>query len=555
MGCFVPDGGRAGRIGKGGISTLLNPCIPDIRWYSWIIRIYLDIRALKTPLALFPLSICLALAVWQMRYDWTYDETYYYGWIVLPLALYLFSLRWRDRPLPAAPASPRLLVLGWVLISLLIPLCWVIREAKPAWRPLGVAFGVISVSAALLTASAAGGRPWRRHFAGPIFFFLIAIPWPSILEKSCTSFLMPANAAVTLEVLHWVQIPAIRSGHLITLPGGTLGVEEACSGIRSLQSTFMMALFLGELNSLRGSARLLLFLAGAVFALCTNILRTIGLSIAAATQGLQAADLWHDRAGLLALAANVLWLYGLAAYLTRQNPRPQPQAPASMPSERHRPASGIWQPAGFPPFILLIFSIAAMFPLTAWWYGRNEGPPPPGWHLAAPTAQPGYRSLPMDDRTALQLLKPGGWTARWQTPSGQALHGFFLEWNPGQIAPDIMTTHLPGNCLSNLGMKLVKEYPPLQITLAGEPATARLLRFNDHDRPLFVLYLLRENNPSGSIASPAQGSRLAPVIEGRRNAGQRLVEIGLWDEPSEPAARALFTALLQTNLRSGSWQN
>ena len=51
-------------------------------------------------LSLLPLAGCFAAAGWTMRYDWTYDESYHYGWVVLPLALYLFSLRWRDRPVP-----------------------------------------------------------------------------------------------------------------------------------------------------------------------------------------------------------------------------------------------------------------------------------------------------------------------------------------------------------------------------------------------------------------------------------------------------------------------
>jgi hypothetical protein len=45
--------------------------------------------------------------------------------------------------------------------------------------------------------------------------------------------------------------------------------------------------------------------------------------------------------------------------------------------------------------------------------------------------------------------------------------------------------------------------------------------------------------------------RLRAVLQGRRNPGQRLIETGLWDEPSEAAARAIFATYLETWLKPG----
>ena len=45
--------------------------------------------------------------------------------------------------------------------------------------------------------------------------------------------------------------------------------------------------------------------------------------------------------------------------------------------------------------------------------------------------------------------------------------------------------------------------------------------------------------------------RLRAVLQGRRNPCQRLIETGLWDEPSEAAARAIFATYLQTWLNPG----
>ena len=504
-------------------------------------------------LSLLPLPAAFGVAVWQMRYDWTYDETYHYGWTVLPLALYLFSLRWRDRPAPTDPVPEPFLRAGWMLLAGAYPIAWLAREANPEWRLLGVIFAVLAVLTALLYLLAAGGRRWARHFTGPVLFFLTAIPWPSILEKAAAALLMPANAAIALEVLHWLQIPAIRSGHLITLPGGTLGVEEACSGIRSLQSTLMMACFLGELYHLRGSTRAILLICGMAFALFTNALRTIGLSTLAARSGLAATHAWHDPAGLLALGANVLCLFLLTAWFVRQK--------NAVPVLTVSPAQAPPHPSTFPlsrsPLILAT-GLILMFPLTGWWYGRRESLPTPLWHLDPPRTAPAFREASINDRTTIMLRYSQGWSARWTTATGQPLHGFYFEWAPGRVPPENLNVHQPGNCLGSIGITFVTEYAAIPVTVAGQSLTARHLRFDDAGRPLHLLYLFSEDTAPDPAAPSSNAPfdfsyqhRLLSVLQGRRNPGQRLLETGLWDEPSEAAARAAFTAFLGAWLQPG----
>jgi exosortase len=496
----------------------------------------------------FPLIAAFCAAIWTMRYDWTYDETYHYGWTVLPLALYLFSLRWRDRPAPGLPLPAPWLTTGWVMLAACYPAAWILREANPEWRLLAVGLAGLAVLTALQYLAAAGGQRWVRHFAGPVLFFLTSIPWPSVIEKAATAVLMPANAAIALEVLHWINVPAIRSGHIITIAGGTLGVEEACSGIRSLQSTLMMAFFLGELHQLRPSRRLLLFACGIVFALFTNTLRTIFLSAAAARAGLSAAHTWHDTVGFLALGANVLCLFFLTARFTRRA-----AAPAA-PADRSAP---IFQIRGW-PVGLLALALIAMFPLTAWWYSRHETLAAPLWHLEPPLTAPGYRSAPINDRTQSLLRYSRGWSARWNTAPGQPLHGFYFQWSPGRVPPENLNVHQPGNCLGTIGIKFVAEYAPIPITVEGQLHTARHLRFDDAGRPLHLLYLFSEDTRPAATSSPETSpfdfsyrQRLTAALQGRRNPGQRLLETGLWDEPSEANARIAFTAILQQWLKPG----
>ena len=246
-------------------------------------------RPLRFWLALSPVLICFALAIWQMRYDWTYDETYNYGWVVPALMAYLFSVRWRDRPAPRPLPLQQRNRWGWLAIAITLPVTWLVREANPEWRLVGLVLAMLAIGSACLWIQEFGGKVWLRHFFGAIAFFGVSVPWPSELEKITAHFLMPVNAAAALEALHLMGVAAVRAGNLIQLPGGgILGVEEACSGIRSLQATLMMALFLGELHHLRWIHRCGLLLAGIATALLTNALRTIWLSSLGAQSGLSA---------------------------------------------------------------------------------------------------------------------------------------------------------------------------------------------------------------------------------------------------------------------------
>jgi len=89
--------------------------------------------------------------------------------------------------------------------------------------------------------------PWVRHFAFPVGFILVAVVWPWRIEKGLTQDLMQVVASLTVELLGWLDIPALQRGNLIELGTGTVGIDEACSGIRSFQATLMISLFLGEL--------------------------------------------------------------------------------------------------------------------------------------------------------------------------------------------------------------------------------------------------------------------------------------------------------------------
>jgi hypothetical protein len=108
---------------------------------------------------------------------------------------------------------------------------------------------VVAVVISLCALHLAGGAPWSRHFAFPVLFFLVATPWPVQLEQLVVQSLMRADTAITIQILNLIGTLAVQHGNVIELSAGPVGIDDACTGVRSLRqpswSRFSSANFTG----------------------------------------------------------------------------------------------------------------------------------------------------------------------------------------------------------------------------------------------------------------------------------------------------------------------
>src|SRR5205807_76398 len=114
------------------------------------------------------------------------------------------------------------------------------------------------------------GAPGIGHFGFAFCFILIALPMPTVLHNWVVGGLQSKIAVLNVQILNLIGIPAQRVGSLIRLPSCTVGIDEACSGIRSLQSTVMATLFIGHLTLRRGGLKMFLVLSGVLLAVIVN---------------------------------------------------------------------------------------------------------------------------------------------------------------------------------------------------------------------------------------------------------------------------------------------
>lgn len=485
------------------------------------------------------------------------NEQYHYGWTVPPLTLYLLRLRLERLPTPLPLLRTGWIALGLLLVALAEALLLPVREANADWRLLGWLLTALACTATLLTCAQAGGLPWLVRLAFPALFFFIAVPWPRALEINVMQGLMLSNAQLSAELLHWFGMAAEVQGNLIRLPSGLVGVDQACSGIRSLQGSIMTTLFVGEIFELTFLRRGFLLLAGAGWALVTNVGRTMFLAWAAGQGGDAALDRWHDSAGLWVLAACVIGvtLTGWVLGRTRKSGRAKRlTSPATPPSN-----AGGWRRrlAAPAPFALA----AVLLIVAAWggsesWYRHNERTITriADWHFQQPTAATRFEFLEQSRVTRAELrfdLHSGG---RWNDAEGRLWVAHYFCWNPGRNAVRSVLVHDPRVCLGATGKEWVQTLPELRHSVGSLVLPFDCYWFREQGQDVYVFNGVVEDAVRGPGHMPegtelTRASRLDAVRAGKRNLGQRRLEVAVWGARDAASARLDFETLLQAQIR------
>ncbi|MDR3748947.1 MAG: exosortase/archaeosortase family protein [Acidobacteriota bacterium] len=150
-----------------------------------------------------------------------------------------------------------------------------------------------------------------RAMAFPIAFLLFAIPIPVIIYNEIVfplQFVASRFATRSLEILN--LFPIMREGNVLIIPGMTLEVVEACSGIRSLMSLLALAAGYGYLVERNTAVRWFLIVAMVPLAIISNGTRVMITAIMANYIGPQAAEgFMHEFSGwVIFVVATVLFL-------------------------------------------------------------------------------------------------------------------------------------------------------------------------------------------------------------------------------------------------------
>lgn len=449
---------------------------------------------------------------------WTLSPQYQYGWLVPPLAAYLFYKRWRTAP-GAAPAGHRGAMALTATCALLLPPVWVVRTATPDWSTIGFCLAALVTGLTLGLLARAGGWRMARHLAFPVLFIFCAVPWPQRLENAVIQSLMRFVAAGTVEIMQWCGIAAEQHGNLVSLGRATIGISEACSGVRSIQSMAMASLFLGELRRFRTGARVILLLCGAGLAVLFNLVRNTLLALVANHSGAAAIERWHDSAGWGILLASFFLLLLVARALGR----PAPVAEHTAPPDLQFPA---WLGA------VLAIWFAFIAAGNEWWYRAHERKDVERIEIRWPLASEGFQTVPIPDRARDITLCSEAQSAAWTGENGLRWMLTSLRWAPGRTASQSARIHQPDVCLEASGAVPVMELPPVTLQADGGEMVFHAWLFQYAGRPVYVFYNLWEEANRDQLNDTLQQdwspwSRVQRALTGQRNLGQQSVEIAI----------------------------
>ncbi len=168
---------------------------------------------------------------------------------------------------------------------------------------------------------------WQSFLAAAVW--LLAAPLPPGTYAQLSQALQGAVTEWVVNGLCMLGVAAHRSGNVIELARASVGVSEACSGIRGLLSCVAAGLFLSGVLTSKPFFRLVLVALAPVIALVMNFIRSLALSLMA-SRGIDVAGRWHDGAGIVISLATTAVLALLAFGLEgRTRARPAATGPAA----------------------------------------------------------------------------------------------------------------------------------------------------------------------------------------------------------------------------------
>jgi exosortase len=259
--------------------------------------------------------------VWQ----WSNDDDYTHGFLIVPLALY-FAWERRQRLLGMAASASLsgaavlaagllMLVVGSVGAELFLQrFSLVVVLAGLVWLILGTAF--------------------LRELAFPLAFLVFMIPLPAIVMNAVAFPLQLFAAQSATFCMQVAGIPVLREGNTIVLSNTTLEVVEACSGIRSLQALLALGAVYGYFTQKALWKRWALLVLSVPIAIAANAFRVAGTGFLAHFIGPEAAQgFYHSFAGWIVFAVAFVLLLGAGTLLSRLPEGGSPVAPVPPPVE------------------------------------------------------------------------------------------------------------------------------------------------------------------------------------------------------------------------------
>ncbi len=285
----------------------------------------------------------------SLKYVWSNRVDYSFGYIMPMFCLYVLYDRWNDifgffNKSPEGSSSGFLQVLANLFFGSML-FCGALtfiffailkggssNPASSAVFPMTFGFSFLFYAMSYFASSKnirgeVMGLKQRLTFASlfifPAFAWIISAPIFSTVENTISLFLLSKVALIVCAFMDFFGFAVEIRGNALCFPNGSVGVADACSGIRSLTAclfagSFLSAVFLNKLWK-----KVLLVGFSMLFAFINNIFRALFLAVWAYQNGPDSiSGTVHDAAGYFVLGATVIGLL-LLLPIFQLNPIPK----------------------------------------------------------------------------------------------------------------------------------------------------------------------------------------------------------------------------------------
>ncbi|MGK0187863.1 MAG: exosortase [Verrucomicrobiales bacterium] len=413
------------------------------------------------------------IALWTMVLghlgnDWRFDPEYRFGWFVPVMMAIVLATRFGINR-PTLTANRARLSPGTLSVFLGMLVAWpvirIIGIANPDWHLFTWITTLSGIALTLIIFHSIGGKKMVYHYGVPFLLVAAVVPWPFILEQQLIATLKGTNAFLVTEALNLFSIAAIReSGGVISMPNAVLGIEEGCTGIRSLHLCLAVALFWGEWFRLSIKGRSTLVGTAFLVAILVNVVRTLSLAMIAHYSGAEALAKWHDQAGLIAQASVVAICWILTGWLIARNQRWSrarfKKSPKPEPAGKKTPdnSDGIRLKG-------IAFCLAALWVLCSeagaryWFMIASDNAAiesPQRWQWSVPPNIEGIKQQNIPQQWMSLLVADDGFSGIWKDKEQSRVRYLYsFHWQEGRPAALFATHHRPEDCLPGSGFELI----------------------------------------------------------------------------------------------------
>jgi exosortase D (VPLPA-CTERM-specific) len=461
---------------------------PSRRSWTW--------HCLATGLLLVILLVLYAPVLAGLVRQWWSDPNYSHGFLIPLLSAFWV---WQRRSRLAASRSTGG---SWVGLPVL--------GAGIAMLTLGDIAAELFLTRTSLIVILAGlvlllvGREIFRRVAFPLAYLLFMVPLPATIFYAVAfplQRLAAENAAWTLDL---IGVPALLDGNVIHLSEMSLGVTEACSGIRSLISLLALTVAWAYLTLSSRWAQVVLVVATVPVAVAANAARVVATGLIGQIFGIEyASGFFHGFSGwaifLVAFAA-LLAVHGLLRAVgargttgPAETATPRRIYPESV---RPGPVGGGWS-ARFVVAAGLLLATLGVLQLRS----TGEAVPIARSLSTFPDSLGHWRGrevTPLETEVLSLLRVSDHLVRRYEDPVGRSIWLYIGYWNTQRKGAQ---PHSPRNCLPGSG------WEPLEASRLWIPGGARppltVNRFvvqKDHAQQVVLYWYLAQGRPvSGEI--------------------------------------------------------